>query len=568
MRIGKRTLLLGVTGLAILSVLGAAFAFAHVTGTRAASDGGFTRTISKGGTGSLSGSAGQGADVGFQDPEFSDAAQGESADAGGGDGGHTGVDRSFSGATTGKGRVVDSGKQAKSNPELNLSFNGLNFRQQRLANGGNQFSVEPPDQGLCAGNGFVVETVNDVFRVFHTDGTAATGVVDLNTFYGYIAQFNRTTGVQGPFVTDPSCIYDSATGHFFNLVLTLEVFPDTGNFTGVNHLDLAVSNTADPTGAWTIYRLPVQDDGTDGTPDHHCVTGPARQTPTNPNACFGDFPHIGADANGIYLTSNEYDFFGFGFHGAQVYAISKAALASLAPTVAVTQFDTAHSAPVNKPGFTLWPAQTGGGPFAGGQGGTEYFMSSTAADEATCDSEAQHCVGPRSSTNILVWGLSGTSSLNSSTPSLALSNASLSVNQYAVPPASNQKAGSVPLVDCINDTKTKITSLGNPPLTGCWQAFFAKKAEPAHNEVEAAFDSSDTRMMQVFFANGKLWSALDTDVIVNGVHKAGIEYFIVIPTISASGVSASLVLQGVLSLAGNNLSYPAIGVTGNGRGVT
>src|SRR5262249_17092890 len=144
MRIGKRTLLLGVTGLASLSMLGAAFAFAHVTGTRAASDGGFTRTISKGGTGSLSGSAGQGADVAFQSPEFSDAAQGESADAGGGDSGHTGVDRSFSGATTGKGRVVDSGKQAKSNPELNLSFNGLNFRQQRLANGGNQFSVEPP----------------------------------------------------------------------------------------------------------------------------------------------------------------------------------------------------------------------------------------------------------------------------------------------------------------------------------------------------------------------------------------------------------------------------------------
>ena len=91
-----------------------------------------------------------------------------------------------------------------------VSFDGLNFRQQRLANGGNQFSVEPPDQGLCAGNGHVLETVNTVLRVFDTAGNPETGVQDLNTFLGYPAQFDRTTGVIGPFVTDPSCIYDQA----------------------------------------------------------------------------------------------------------------------------------------------------------------------------------------------------------------------------------------------------------------------------------------------------------------------------------------------------------------------
>src|SRR5262245_10552162 len=59
------------------------------------------------------------------------------------------------------------------------SFNGLNFRDQRLANGGNQFSVEPPDQGLCVGNGFVVEPVNTVVRVYSTAGAPLTGVQDL-----------------------------------------------------------------------------------------------------------------------------------------------------------------------------------------------------------------------------------------------------------------------------------------------------------------------------------------------------------------------------------------------------
>src|SRR5262249_32673129 len=80
-------------------------------------------------------------------------------------------------------------------------------------------------------------------------------------------------------------------------------------------------------------------------------------------------------------------------------------------------------------------------------------------------------------------------------------------------------------------------------------------------EVISHLDSSDSRMMQTTYANGKLWSSLDTDVIVNGVHKAGIEFFIVNPN------SGNLVLQGTLALDNNNLTYPAIGVLPNGRGV-
>ena len=68
---------------------------------------------------------------------------------------------------------------------LGVSFHGLDHFDQRTANGGNQFSVEPPDQGLCVGNGFVMETVNDVIQVFDTSGNPLTDVVDQNTFYGY-----------------------------------------------------------------------------------------------------------------------------------------------------------------------------------------------------------------------------------------------------------------------------------------------------------------------------------------------------------------------------------------------
>jgi len=93
---------------------------------------------------------------------------------------------------------------------VNRTINGLDVFDQRTANGGNQFTVEPPDQALCVGNGLhVVEAVNDVLRVFGTDGTTQTGVEDLNTLLGYPAQFNRTTGKVGPFVTDPVCLFDA-----------------------------------------------------------------------------------------------------------------------------------------------------------------------------------------------------------------------------------------------------------------------------------------------------------------------------------------------------------------------
>ena len=124
----------------------------------------------------------------------------------------------------------------------------------------------------------------------------------------------------------------------------------------MNHIDIAVSHTANPTGTWTIYRVPVQDDGTQGTPDHGCALN---NDGTGHGPCLGDYPHIGADAHGFYVTTNEYAFFpNFVYMGAQIYAFSKAALASGAANVAMVQFDTAHSGIGGKPGFTVWPAQS------------------------------------------------------------------------------------------------------------------------------------------------------------------------------------------------------------------
>jgi len=531
--------------------------------TPVAADSG-TRLIQSSGTATLV-SRPDGPEGGVQSPEFAQNPDDARADAPQG----TQVQlRQGAGPSTvgtvGAATPVAANEEGGSVTNTKLSFNGLFFRQQRLANGGNQFSVEPPDQGLCAGNGFVLESVNDVLRVFDAAGNPLTGVVDLNTFYGYPAQFNRRTGVQGPFVTDPACWYDTATQRWFQSVLTLEVFPDTGDFKGPNHLDLAVSQTANPTGAWNIYRLPVQDDGTQGTPNHGCPAGgPVRaghHAPTNPNACIGDFPHLGADNFGFYLTSNEYCLFcaGIGFHGAQVYAFNKQALASGAASVAVTQFDTA-GAQSGKPGFTLWPATSPTAQdFELRAAGTEFFTSSNAAEEV---SGVPNANGTNKSNQIVVWALTNTSSLTTATPALKLRNTTVRVDQYTVPPRSNQKAGDFPLGQCINDTTTP-TIFGT---IGCWTAIFV--SEPPHNEVEGQLDSSDSRVLSTTFAGRQLYGTLDTGVSVGEQTKAGVLFYVIRPELDDDGgaVSADLERQGHVAVARNNVIYGAIAATHTGH---
>ena len=318
---------------------------------------------------------------------------------------------------------------------------------------------------------------------------------------------------------------------------------------------MAVSNSSNPTGAWTVYRVDVTHDGS------------ANPSPANACPCLGDYPHIGADANGFYVTTNAYPWNGNGFDGAQIYAFSKAQLAAGAATVTMQHIDTfgmvnaPSDAGSTQPGFTVWPAQSPGpGSFETANGGTEYFLSSNAADEAT------HPVagtgGNYTSSQIVAWTLGNTSSLNTATPALTLTNKIVPVNQYAIPPKQQQPgSGSLagtnaPQGFCINDTSTVLFN----GQSGCWRLLFG--GEPAHDEVVSRPDSNDTRMQQVMFANGKLWGALDTAINPDGgAQRAGIAWYVVNPS------AGKIVLQGYLGAAGHDFTYPAIGVTASGRGV-
>jgi len=552
----------------IVSLIGASAASPAIAGS------GVTREIALAGTGSpVAGEftpSGSATDLEFpaQEDEASPAAFDGT------------IDRSLS-RGSGSGLVTATAKKAKSNPQLGTSFEGLNFYQQRYSRGGNQFSVEPPDQGMCVGNGYIVEAVNDVFNVFNFSGASvlpdntSTNVVaghprnvnhaiDLNSFFQYPPAIDRTTGVRGPNVTDPTCYYDAQTQRFYLVALTYAL--TATNNLQENHLDIAVSTTSNPTGTWHIYKVDVTNDGTFTVPENACP-------------CLGDYPHIGADANGFYVTTNSYPWNGNGFNGAQIYAFSKRQLASGSATVYVTHIDTFASVngamtgetpSIKQPGFTLWPAQSPGTTsYELGAGGTEYLLSSNAADEAT--HPVSGTGGNYTSSQVVLWALTNTSSLDS-TPSVSLSDTVLAVGQYALPPKADQPgSGSAATTDspqgyCLNNETTVLFNGAH----GCWKLLVSATAHARGTATVARLDSNDTRMQQVMYANGKVWGALDTAVSFDTTpahNKAGVAWFIVKPDVSTGSVTGSVALTGTNGYPDKNITYPAIGVTPSGRGV-
>ena len=401
--------------------------------------------------------------------------------------------------------------------DTGTGFAGINHYQQRYAGtgayAGTQFSLEPPDQALCAGAGYVVESINTAVAVYNTSGVLQGGVTPLNQFFSLAPEINRTTGVYGDFTSDPKCYYDSDTGHFFLTILQIDVVPSTGNFGSRTHVYIAVSKTSDPTAGWNILSFDTTDDGLNGTQNH--VGCP----------CLGDQPLIGADKYGFYVSTNEFPLFTNGFNGAQVYAFSKTALEK-GSTATGVHLDVGGSVSTPDAGqlwYSLQPATSPNAQYASANGGTEYFLS--ALDfSVSLDNR------------VAVWALSNTSSLATSSPSLTLDHAVIGSEVYGQPPSAQQKMGSTPLGDSVKN-----------PL--------------------ALLQSNDDRMNQVVYANGKLWSGVNTVVQTpNGPTRVGIAYFEVAPSKGGSFAPA-MASQGYVAVNQNSVMYPSIGVNANGGAV-
>ncbi|HEY1983991.1 MAG TPA: hypothetical protein VGG85_01195 [Terracidiphilus sp.] len=374
----------------------------------------------------------------------------------------------------------------------NVGFTGLTTVDTANATG---YVTTPPDQGLCAGHGFVMEMINSSLVVFNDAGARVSTPEAVDAFF--LANPNTD------FISDPRCYYDPPTQRWFASVTNV-----LDSVSGRSNLSLAVSQTSDPRGAYFVYTIDTTDDGVNGTP--------ANAGCTTASPCFGDQPTLGADRNGVYLTTNEFGVFSNVFNGAQIYAISKAALE------AGTANSLVHFGNLPLAEGIAYSVQPASSPDLNEEegSGTEYFLS--ALDFlGTLDNR------------IAVWAITDTSSLNRPTPSVTLLQTIVSSEVYGQPPNAPQKAGPYPLGQ----------SLGEP---------------------EEMLSSGDDRMQNTVYASGHLWGGLNT-VVSDGTNvNAGIAYFDVRPSVSRRGLSATVQGQSYVSLAGNSVIYPGIGVTADG----
>lgn len=445
------------------------------------------------------------------------------------------------------------------------AFNGISSIDMETGGTGDYANtngpLEPPDQGLCVGAGYVIEAVNDSMRIYRTTGQGhsfhdvpATKSIPLAQFFKRAAG-----GLTGPtdFISDPRCLFDHATQRWFVIVLDLTSVPVYPMFNQDQNF-IAVSKTSDPTGDWNIFAFDVTDNGLNGSPLHAGCVGPPVGA-TTVAGCLGDQPTIGTDANGVYITDNEYAFaevFPVALPVfpplqqipvlrsgvAQLYALSKQELVSGSDTTLV-RFDTntvAFPGPAEDgPWQSLSPAQ----PVANDTTpepamGVEYLLS-----------EVGLPVG-HNANQLVVWAWTNTASLNTASPKLNLTSVTITT------PSSSD------------------TWFAPDSAFPASQPFGAYQKDGPHAQASAAGDpeeelnANDDRMNWVTLSNGTLWSNLNTQLSPSpdatghsSDNRVGIMYFQVRPTLSADGsaLQASMVRDGYVQVPDNNVLFGSIG---------
>jgi hypothetical protein len=285
-----------------------------------------------------------------------------------------------------------------------VGFSALGGVGQAAVSG---FDLEPPDQGLCAGGGYVMEFINDAMAIYDEFGDQLLAPISSASAFG-------SPGVA---FSDPRCYYDSATQRWFFQELTLGRFNAAGKLVTPSREYEAVSDTPDPTAGFTVYSWETTD-------------ASGRDCP-----CFGDYDNFGADNNGIYVSTIELNLTTGNLNGQVIYAISKQQL-ELGHRIGLIPVVFAYHLTKDETGLPDVVAPASSPPGTRFAPGTEYFVESN--DNALSDN------------HLVVYALHDTSLMAGFAPP-PMYRATLTSERYSFPSDAAQKPGPRPLGTSFQD---------------------------------------------------------------------------------------------------------------------
>jgi hypothetical protein len=436
--------------------------------------------------------------------------------------------------------------------------------------------IEPADQGLCAGNGSVVETNNiGEILVFNQRLQRKSAPIPLDTLMGLTGRGESSGG-------DPSCLYDASNGGhwFFTEIVSATSEAKGGAFTGCFaalangcYEGIAVTVGSNPFGPYNVYFVN------------------ANYNPAEPGTPFllNDFAKISATRDAFLLFYDEFPLnlakapgFGGGFfNGAQEFAFDKNALEEGLPvsqsngmpnqnfTVAIENMGLlntpdgtcASDDQFHEGGIACWftviPAQAPDpSQYDNSHGGSGFMLASTNFNGFAGG------IPSAGANQIAVFDWTGLRDLNSPNCNTCsrirfggqlFSGVQLyndPANAVGVGVLGAQKAGPIPLGDQCGAAGL---STGTPPPASC---------------PEGGLNTNDDGFFQASQAQNQLWGAVDT--AINQTYKseaapeqhAGAAYWVVdTRSFDKHGVF-TLTSQGYVSARHEDLEFPAMAAEG------
>lgn len=432
--------------------------------------------------------------------------------------------------------------------------------------------IEPPDQALCAGNGYVAEANNlGEVLVFNAALLRQSAVIPLDTVMGLTSRGWSSGG-------DPSCVFDSDNGGhwFFTEIVSASTEesggPFAGCFAGVANAcyeGIAVTDGPNPFGPYSVYFLN------------------ANYNPGEPGYPYllNDYAKIATSRDAFLIFYDEFPLFGGGlgggfFNGAQELAFNKKALELGLPvvgnhgapnprfTVAIenmgliaTPDGTCFSDNVHHlPGFTCWIQVIPAHPpdstqYDNSYGGSAFMVGSL---DFYGNGDTRFAV--------FDWtGLENLNSANCATCSGIQFGGQLFVGgdfYYGEGFRAAQKSGPIPLGD---ECGAAGLSSGTPPPASC---------------PEGGLATNGDGVTQVSQANGQLWLGISTEIAQTfstetspEVHQGALYWVVGTGSFDNAGFF-TLTNQGYVSPRHEELEFPTLasGGTssedgGNGRAV-